>query len=192
MSASSAACSAARRACRPNTARAAASTRRSTKLGIVGAAIGMAAYGLRPCVEIQFADYMYPAYDQIVSEAARLRYRSNGRFHLPDRGAHADRRRHLRRPDAQPEPRGAVHPRVRAEDGGAVQSVRRQGLADRGDRGSRSGDLPRAEAALQRPVRRPSRPADHAVVQARAGRGSGRPLRDPARQGGDPACRVGA
>ena len=51
--------------------------------GIVGAAIGMAAYGLRPCVEIQFADYMYPAYDQIVSEAARLRYRSNGEFTCP-------------------------------------------------------------------------------------------------------------
>src|SRR6478609_1044669 len=51
--------------------------------GIVGAAVGMAAYGLRPCVEIQFADYMYPAYDQIVSEAARLRYRSNGEFTCP-------------------------------------------------------------------------------------------------------------
>jgi 2-oxoisovalerate dehydrogenase E1 component beta subunit len=51
--------------------------------GIVGTAIGMAAYGLRPCVEIQFADYMYPAYDQIVSEAARLRYRSNGEFTCP-------------------------------------------------------------------------------------------------------------
>src|SRR6185503_3570443 len=51
--------------------------------GIVGAAIGMAAYGLRPCVEIQFADYMYPAYDQIVSEAARLRYRSAGDFSAP-------------------------------------------------------------------------------------------------------------
>ena len=51
--------------------------------GIVGAAIGMAAYGLRPCVEIQFADYVYPAYDQIVSEAARLRYRSAGDFTAP-------------------------------------------------------------------------------------------------------------
>jgi len=51
--------------------------------GIVGVAVGMAAYGLRPCVEIQFADYMYPAYDQIVSEAARLRYRSAGDFSAP-------------------------------------------------------------------------------------------------------------
>ncbi len=51
--------------------------------GIVGAAVGMAAYGLKPCVEIQFADYMYPAYDQIVSEAARLRHRSNGEFTCP-------------------------------------------------------------------------------------------------------------
>jgi len=51
--------------------------------GIVGTAIGMAAYGLRPCVEVQFADYVYPAYDQIVSEAARIRYRSNGQFTCP-------------------------------------------------------------------------------------------------------------
>ena len=51
--------------------------------GIVGVAIGMGAYGLRPVVEIQFADYFYPACDQIVSEAARLRYRSAGQFIAP-------------------------------------------------------------------------------------------------------------
>lgn len=51
--------------------------------GIVGVGIGMATYGLRPCVEVQFADYIYPAYDQIVSEAARLRYRSAGDFTAP-------------------------------------------------------------------------------------------------------------
>ena len=51
--------------------------------GIVAVAIGMGAYGLRPIVEIQFADYIYPAFDQIVSEAARLRYRSAGDFTAP-------------------------------------------------------------------------------------------------------------
>ena len=51
--------------------------------GIVGAAVGMGAYGLRPVAEIQFADYIYPAYDQIVSEAARLRHRSAGDFTAP-------------------------------------------------------------------------------------------------------------
>jgi len=54
-----------------------------SEAGIVGVAVGMAAYGLRPVVEIQFADYMYPAYDQIVSEAARLRHRSGGDFTAP-------------------------------------------------------------------------------------------------------------
>ena len=43
----------------------------------------MAANGLRPVAEIQFADYIYPGYDQIASEAARLRYRSNGEFTAP-------------------------------------------------------------------------------------------------------------
>jgi 2-oxoisovalerate dehydrogenase E1 component beta subunit len=50
---------------------------------IVGIAIGMAAQGMRPCVEMQFADYVFPAYDQITQEAARLRHRSNGQFTCP-------------------------------------------------------------------------------------------------------------
>ena len=51
--------------------------------GIVGVAIGMALHGLLPVAEIQFADFIHPAFDQIVSEAARLRYRSNGAFGCP-------------------------------------------------------------------------------------------------------------
>ncbi len=48
--------------------------------GIVGTAIGMALYGLLPVPEIQFADFIYPAYDQIVSELAKLRWRSGGEY----------------------------------------------------------------------------------------------------------------
>ena len=51
--------------------------------GIVATAIGMGTYGLRPVVEVQFADYIYPGFDQIVSEAARIRYRSAGDFTVP-------------------------------------------------------------------------------------------------------------
>ncbi|RQG96212.1 alpha-ketoacid dehydrogenase subunit beta [Natrarchaeobius oligotrophus] len=51
--------------------------------GIVGTAIGMAAYGMRPVPEIQFMGFIYPAFDQIVSHAARLRTRSRGRYTCP-------------------------------------------------------------------------------------------------------------
>jgi 2-oxoisovalerate dehydrogenase E1 component beta subunit len=51
--------------------------------GLVGIAIGMALHGLLPVAEIQFADFIHPAFDQIVSEAARMRYRSNGDFGCP-------------------------------------------------------------------------------------------------------------
>jgi 2-oxoisovalerate dehydrogenase E1 component beta subunit len=54
-----------------------------TECGIIGVAVGMAAYGLRPVPEIQFADYIYPALDQLVSEAARIRYRSAGQWAMP-------------------------------------------------------------------------------------------------------------
>ncbi len=51
--------------------------------GIIGTAIGMALYGQRPVPEIQFADFIYPAFDQIVSEAAKYRYRSGGEYTVP-------------------------------------------------------------------------------------------------------------
>lgn len=54
-----------------------------SEAGIVGTAIGMALYGLRPVPEIQFADFSYPAFDQIVNELAKYRYRSGGQYQCP-------------------------------------------------------------------------------------------------------------
>ena len=54
-----------------------------SEAGIVGTAIGTALYGMRPVVEIQFLDFIYPAFDQIVSEMAKFRYRSGGKYTVP-------------------------------------------------------------------------------------------------------------
>ncbi|MBL4801398.1 MAG: alpha-ketoacid dehydrogenase subunit beta [Emcibacter sp.] len=51
--------------------------------GIIALAIGMGVNEMRPVTEIQFSDYIYPAFDQIVSEASRLRYRSGGEYWAP-------------------------------------------------------------------------------------------------------------
>jgi pyruvate dehydrogenase E1 component beta subunit len=51
--------------------------------GIVGSAIGLALYGMRPVAEIQFSDFIYPAFDQIVNELAKYRYRSGGQYSVP-------------------------------------------------------------------------------------------------------------
>jgi len=53
------------------------------ELSIVGVGIGAALYGMRPICEIQFADFIYPAFNQIVSEAAKMCYRSNGEWTVP-------------------------------------------------------------------------------------------------------------
>lgn len=54
-----------------------------SEAGIIGTAIGMALYGLRPVPEIQFSDFIYPAFDQIVNELAKFRYRSGGEYPAP-------------------------------------------------------------------------------------------------------------
>ena len=116
--------------------------------GIVATAIGMGAYGLRPVIEIQFADYILPAYDQLVSEAARLRYRSGGEFWAPITvrspygGGIFGGQTH------SPSPEAIFAHVCGSEDGDSLQPLRRQGSADRVHRGRRSGDLPRAQADL--------------------------------------------
>jgi len=54
-----------------------------SETGIIGTAIGMALHGLRPVSEIQFADFIYPGFDQLVNEAAKYRYRTAGELHVP-------------------------------------------------------------------------------------------------------------
>ena len=51
--------------------------------GIIGTAVGMALYGLKPVPEIQFADFIYPAFDQLVNEVSKYRYRSGGQYACP-------------------------------------------------------------------------------------------------------------
>ncbi|MGC9294012.1 MAG: alpha-ketoacid dehydrogenase subunit beta [Thermoplasmata archaeon] len=53
------------------------------ELGIVGMAIGMAMYGLKPIAEIQFQDFIFPAFDQIVNQMAKIRYRTGNQFQVP-------------------------------------------------------------------------------------------------------------
>jgi pyruvate dehydrogenase E1 component beta subunit len=54
-----------------------------SETGIIGTAVGMALYGMKPVAEIQFIDFIYPAFDQIVSEVAKFRYRSGGQYPCP-------------------------------------------------------------------------------------------------------------
>ena len=119
--------------------------------GIIGCAIGMGVNGLRPVAEIQFADYIYPGLDQIISELARLRYRTGWRvffapvtIRTPCGGGIRGGQTHSQSPE------GAVHARLRTQGHHAVQSLRRERPADQCHRGRRPGGFLRAEAHLQR------------------------------------------
>ena len=121
---------------------------------IVGAAIGMGVNGLRPgggsAVRRLHLSGLRPDLQRARAPALSQRRRLLGAGHDP----HALRRRHPRRPDALAEPGRHLHARLRHQGRHAVEPVRREGPADRVDRGRRPGRLLRAEAALQRPVRR--------------------------------------
>ncbi len=157
--------------------------------GIVATAIGMAVNGLKPVAEIQFADYIYPAVDQIASELARIRYRSAGDFtapvvvRAPCGGGIRGGQTHSQSPEA-----------IFAHICGVKvvmpeQPVRREGPADRGDRRRRPDHLLRAQAHLQRTVRRRSQQARGAVEHARERRGARGSLQGADRQVRDRAAR---
>ena len=107
-----------------------------------------------------------PAYDQLVSEAARLRYRSAGEFtapitvRTPYGGGIFGGQTHSQSPEALFTHVAGLKTVIPSN------ALRRQGPADRRHRGRRSGDLPGAQAALQRPVRRPPRSAGARLAQA--------------------------
>ncbi len=94
-----------------------------TESMIVGASIGAALNGLRPVAEIQFADFIHPAFNQIVSEAARMRYRSNNGFTVPDGDPGTVRRRCPRRALPQPVGGGVLHPRAGPQGGHPVDAA---------------------------------------------------------------------
>jgi len=138
--------------------------------GIVGAAVGMAAYGMKPVPEIQFSGFAYPAFDQIVSHAARLRSRSRGRFACSMTLRMPLRRRHPRARTPLGVQGSLLRARTRAEGRHPVDAPRREGVARR--RHSRPGPrrlhgtkadlpgLPRrgARRRVHRPARRGDRP----------------------------------
>ena len=152
----------------------------------------MGAYGLRPVVEIQFADYIYPGYDQLVSEAARLRYRSAGEFsapipmRTPCGGGIFGGQTHSQSPEAM-----FTHV-CGLKTVMPVQSVRRQGPPDRAIEDDDPVIFFEPKRLYNGPFDgHPDRPVD-AVGEASAERGAGGPLHRAARQGARSGARARA
>ena len=95
--------------------------------GIMGTAVGMAIAGLRPVAEIEFAGFVYPAFDQLIGHVARIRWRYRG--HLTRSGGGPAAGGHQPRQPRVPHrlPRVVLHPRARAGGGVPLQPLRRQG-----------------------------------------------------------------
>src|SRR5680860_699576 len=117
--------------------------------GIVGVSIGMALAGYRPVVEIQFSGFSYPAYDQLVSHASRMRNRSRGRWTVPMvvRMPYGGGIRAL---EHHSESMEAVFAHVPGVEGGdSLRSIRGQGSPGRRHRRSGSGHIHGTQAYLQ-------------------------------------------
>ncbi len=120
-----------------------------SELGGAGVAVGAAMTGLKPIFEFQFSDFATLAMEQIVNQAAKMRYMLGGEVSVPLVMRFPSGSRHGRRGPAQPEPRSLAGPRAGPQGRAALHAPRRQGPAARGDRRPRPRDDLRAQAALQ-------------------------------------------
>ena len=98
------------------------------ELGFFGAAVGAAMMGMRPIADVQYGDFLFLAMDQIVNNAAKLRYMSGGTVKVP-MVMRAPDRRDRPRLAARPEHGALLHRRAGPEGRGGLQRLRRQGPA---------------------------------------------------------------
>ena len=136
--------------------------------GIVGTAVGMALRGYRPVCEIQFDGFVYPAFDQIVSQASRLHYRSRGLLEDADRDPDPLRRRNRSRRAPQRIPRGLLLPHAGLKVVTCSNPVDAYWMIQQAVAIGRPDHLLRTQAALSR-ARRGGRVRDPGAIAFRAG-----------------------